>query len=172
MGGRKKRQIERVIDSGTTETEVFMPFCGATLISEQVEKSTRILFSILLAIKLTIYSPPVAGHCCPLCACQSTGGRLLSAHFSHCWGLQVVLGSNRLTFKCTISALRQNCPPGCHRILPEQLQVLYPASIGNLIDPYDLSGKSSLCLWRCALCTFFWKLPRCTSVWQMWPSWS
>ena len=48
VGGRKKRQIERVIDSGTTETEVFMPFCGATLISEQVEKSTRILFSALL----------------------------------------------------------------------------------------------------------------------------
>ena len=70
VGGRKKRQIERVIDSGTTETEVFMPFCGATLISEQVEKSARILFSTLLAIKSTIFSPPVAGHRCPLCARQ------------------------------------------------------------------------------------------------------
>ena len=36
VGGRKKRQIERVIDAGTSEPEVFMPFCGATLISEQV----------------------------------------------------------------------------------------------------------------------------------------
>ena len=36
VGGRKKRQIERVIDTGSSEPEVFMPFCGATLISEQV----------------------------------------------------------------------------------------------------------------------------------------
>ena len=69
VGGRRKRQIERVIDSGTAETEVFMPFCGATLISEQVEKSTRIQFSTLLAIKSTISSSgwsPLPTVCTPI----------------------------------------------------------------------------------------------------------
>ena len=149
VGGRKKRQIERVIDSGTIEPEVFMPFCGATLISEQVEKSTRILFSTLLPSNQL--SSLVAGHCCPLCARQSTGGRVLSAHLCHCWGLQVVLRSNRL-MTSKFCVLRQNCPQGCHRILPEQLQVLYPGSNGN---PTLLL---LLLLCRRPLCTFFVEL--------------
>ena len=63
VGGRKKRQIERVIDSGSAEPEVFMPFCGATLISEQVEKSARILLSTILQLSFLLQWLVTAAHC-------------------------------------------------------------------------------------------------------------
>lgn len=114
-------------------------------------------------ITSTIFSPPVAGHCCPLCSRQSTGGRLLSAHLCHCWGLQVVLGSNRL-MTSKFCVLRQNCPPGCHRILPEQLQVLNRMGI--------LLCCCCFCFGGVLFAHFLWNCFRCTSVWQMWPNWS